>query len=417
MAGAPGKGGEAARPIIVKRIKKVAGGHHGGAWKIAYADFVTAMMAFFLLMWLLGSTAKGDLSGIAMYFQSPLQVAMGGGSGAGDASSVVMGGGQDLTRQAGQVRHGDTAAEKRTYALKAAQAEFERAELNSLKSLKEKIEDQLNVSPGLREFKSQIRLDITSEGLRIQIVDDKNRPMFPLAGAALEPYTREILNEIGKSLNEVPNAISIAGHTDAHAYAGGERGYSNWDLSADRANAARRAMVEAGLQPEKVIRIVGLGSTVQFNPDDPLDPMNRRISIMVMNRRTESAIRKDVPPGSGEAEKKADVLEGTLPDIRPLMPKIPGVEFLPPGPSANAAGSAGSAARAGSPGASEAAGTRASAGASTDASGSAHTGGASKSTALGSHGNGMEPPQPVNGSPAGRSINRLDLTPNSPSGR
>ncbi|MDE3011309.1 MAG: motility protein MotB, partial [Pseudomonadota bacterium] len=143
MAGAPGKGGEAARPIIVKRIKKAAGGHHGGAWKIAYADFVTAMMAFFLLMWLLGSTAKGDLSGISAYFASPLQVAMGGGSGAGDASSVVQGGGQDLTRQAGQVRRGDTAADRRTYALKAAQAEFERQEASQLRSLKEKIEDQL----------------------------------------------------------------------------------------------------------------------------------------------------------------------------------------------------------------------------------------------------------------------------------
>ena len=322
MAGAPGKGGEAARPIIVKRIKKVAGGHHGGAWKIAYADFVTAMMAFFLLMWLLGSTAKGDLSGIAMYFSSPLQVAMGGGSGSGDSSSVVTGGGQDLTRSAGQVRRGEVSSQRRTYELKAAQAEFEHQEVVKLQALKQKIEDQINASPGLKEFRSQIKLDITSEGLRIQIVDDKNRPMFALAKADVQPYTRQLMAEIGQTLNDVPNSISIAGHTDAHAYAGGDRGYSNWDLSADRANSARRAMVDGGMRQDKVIRIVGLGSTVQFNPADPLDPMNRRISIVVMNRRTETAVRKDAPVGAAEADATKDILGGRVPSMRPELPSV-----------------------------------------------------------------------------------------------
>ena len=331
MAGAPGKGGEAARPIIVKRIKKGGGGHHGGAWKIAYADFVTAMMAFFLLMWLLGSTAKGDLSGISAYFASPLQVAMGGGSGAGDASSVVQGGGQDLTRQAGQVRRGDTAAERRTYALKAAQAEFEKEEAAKLRSLKEKIEDQISAAPGLKEFKSQIRLDITSEGLRIQIVDEKNRPMFNLASSELHDYTREILSEIGKTLNEVPNHISIAGHTDARPYAGGEKGFSNWDLSAERANAARRAMVEAGLEQDRVIRIVGLGSTVLFNPDDPLDPMNRRISIIVMNRKTEDAVRKNDLAQVANSSETRDVIDGKRPDlVHDVKPDIAPAFMHPP---------------------------------------------------------------------------------------
>ncbi len=346
MAGAPGaKGGEAARPIIVKRIKKAGGGHHGGAWKNAYADFVTAMMAFFLLMWLLGSTAKGDLSGISAYFASPLQVAMGGGSGAGDASSVVTGGGQDLTRQAGQVRRGDTAAERRTYALKAAQAEFERQEATQLRSLKEKIEDQLSANPGLKDFKSQIRLDITSEGLRIQIVDEKNRPMFAVGNSSLQDYTRQILSEIGRTLNEVPNHISIAGHTDARAYAGGEKGFSNWDLSSERANAARRAMVEAGLEQDRVIRIVGLGSTVLFNPADPLDPMNRRISIVVMNRRTETSVRKDsIAQVNGGEEtkdvidgKRPDLVEGVKPDLHPELVRrsgqvSPHIELTPTSP-------------------------------------------------------------------------------------
>src|SRR3982751_4333447 len=115
-------------PIIVKRIKKGGGGHHGGAWKIAYADFVTAMMAFFLLMWLMGSTVKGDLNGISEYFKTPLKVALGGGSGSGDSSSVIQGGGQDLTRKYGQVKRGEDEAKNKTYNMKAAQAELEQRE-------------------------------------------------------------------------------------------------------------------------------------------------------------------------------------------------------------------------------------------------------------------------------------------------
>src|SRR5438445_7055615 len=168
---------EGLRPIIVKRIKKTAGGHHGGAWKIAYADFVTAMMAFFLLMWLLGSTAKGDLNGIAEYFQTPLKVAMSGGSGSGDSSSVIQGGGKDLTRKDGQIKKGDDDVQKKTYNLKAAQAELERAEASRLKLLKGRIEAAIEASPTLKLYKKQLLLDITTEGLRIQIVDEQNRPM------------------------------------------------------------------------------------------------------------------------------------------------------------------------------------------------------------------------------------------------
>src|SRR5512133_69090 len=179
------------RPIVVKRIKKVAGGHHGGAWKIAYADFVTAMMAFFLLMWLLGSTTKGDLQGIAEYFSTPLKVAMAGGSGAGDSSSVIQGGGRDLTRKDGQVKKGAEPPAKKTYDLKGAQADLERIEAEKLKGLKARIEAAIDASPTLRQFRKQLLMDITTEGLRIQIVDAQNRPMFASAKAELQPYTRE----------------------------------------------------------------------------------------------------------------------------------------------------------------------------------------------------------------------------------
>ena len=284
---------EELRPIIVKRIKKVAGGHHGGAWKIAYADFVTAMMAFFLLMWLLGSTAKGDLQGIAEYFQTPLKVAMSGGDGSGDSSSVIKGGGTDLSSRTGQIKKGDIEAVKKTYNLQRAEIAIAKADAERLQGLKEKIEAIIESSPTLKAFKNQLLLDITTEGLRIQMVDEKNRPMFALARAELQPYTKEILMEIGLALNEVPNKISLSGHTDAAPYGKGEAGYSNWELSADRANASRRELIYGGMDEKKVLRVVGLSSSVLFDKNDPLNPINRRISIIVMNKKTEKIVSQD----------------------------------------------------------------------------------------------------------------------------
>jgi chemotaxis protein MotB len=284
---------EELRPIIVKRIKKVAGGHHGGAWKIAYADFVTAMMAFFLLMWLLGSTAKGNLQGIAEYFQTPLKVAMAGGDGSGDSSSVIKGGGKDLSLREGQQRKGEIEAVKKTYNLQAAEAALAKADAERLKNLKEKIEAAIESSATLKQFKKQLLLDITTEGLRIQMVDEKNRPMFASAKADLQPYTRDILHEIGLALNEVPNRISLSGHTDAAPYGSGEKGYSNWELSADRANASRRELIYGGMDERKVLRVVGLSSSVLFDKEEPLNPINRRISIIVMNKKAELSASQD----------------------------------------------------------------------------------------------------------------------------
>ncbi len=294
---------ESQRPIVVKRIKKSGGGHHGGAWKIAYADFVTAMMAFFLLMWLLGSTTKGDLKGIADYFATPLKVAMQGGSGTGDATSVLQGGGMDLTRIAGQVKAGQTKTEKKTYDPRALQAELERKEREKLDELKKKIEKAIEANPSLHQYQKQLVLDITNEGLRIQIVDEKNRPMFDLSSAELKPYMRDILREIGRSLNEVDNRISLSGHTDAKPFAGGDKGIGNWELSASRANASRRELVAGGMADGKVIRVVGQASTVLFDPADPFNPQNRRIGIIVLNRKTEEAILRDGKlPGTNAAE-------------------------------------------------------------------------------------------------------------------
>ncbi|MER2538575.1 MAG: flagellar motor protein MotB [Azonexus sp.] len=289
---------DSTRPIVIKRKKVIAGGAHGGAWKIAYADFVTAMMAFFLLMWLLGSTAKGDLAGIASYFTNPVKVSMAGGSGSGDATSVLQGGGKDLTRQAGQVKKGDVQTKKSTSFSKEAQAESRRQEKQKLEALKADIEKMIEQSPQLAQFKKQMLLDITSEGLRIQIVDEQNRPMFDSSSSDLKPYTREILRQIGKSLNGVTNRISLAGHTDAAQFSGGEKGFSNWELSANRANASRRELITGGLNDAKIMRVVGLASTVLFDKNDPLSSINRRISIVVLNQKTEQAILNEEGPES-----------------------------------------------------------------------------------------------------------------------
>jgi chemotaxis protein MotB len=284
------------RPIVIKRIRKVTGGRHGGAWKIAYADFVTAMMAFFLLMWLLGSTSRQDLAGIAEYFKMPLAVALSGGTSAAMSPSVIQGGGKDLMRTEGDVKKGDVPQQK-LINLKLSTEEALRIEkqkeVDKLKELKASIEKVIDADAQLKQFKKQILLDITSEGLRIQIVDEKNRPMFQTGSAKLEPYTRDILHEIGKMLNQVPNKISLSGHTDAQLYAYGDKGYSNWELSADRANASRRELIAGGIENDKIVRVVGLSSAVLFDKQDPLNPINRRISIIVMNKQAEESARHD----------------------------------------------------------------------------------------------------------------------------
>ncbi len=319
------------KPIVVKRIKKVAGMAHGGAWKIAYADFVTAMMAFFLLMWLLGSTTKGDLKGIAEYFKTPLKVALLGGEGSGDATSIIKGGGEDLSRQAGQVKKAEPTQVASLAEVQKEIARIERIkEVEKLKQLKAKIEQAIEKSPSLQKFKNQILLDMTTEGLRIQIVDEKNRPMFQLGSARLEPYTREILHEIGRMLNEVPNKVSLSGHTDAALYGGGNKGYSNWELSADRANASRRELIAGGMDAEKIVRVVGLSSAVLFVKEEPLNPINRRISLIVMNKKAEEAAQHDggiVDEEGGERSEEMSPRGGV--EVQSGVPGTPSVSTNP----------------------------------------------------------------------------------------
>jgi chemotaxis protein MotB len=285
------------QPIIIKRVKKGGHGAHGGAWKIAYADFVTAMMAFFLLMWLLGSVTDGDKKGIADYFNTPLKVALlQSGSGSGDASHVVKGGGRDFTRTSGQVKNGEIPPDQKTINLAALKAEQRRLEMERLKGLRDKVEDILANNPKLAAMRSQIRLDMIRDGLRIQIVDENGRPMFDSGSALVKPYMRDLLAELGTVLAEVPNRLTLEGHTDATPFGAGERGYSNWELSSDRANSSRRELIHGGLPEERVMRVQGLASISPYDEKDPNHPANRRISIIVMNKEAEARISGGEPP-------------------------------------------------------------------------------------------------------------------------
>lgn len=302
------------QPIIIKRVKK--GGHaaHGGAWKIAYADFVTAMMAFFLLMWLLGSTAQGELQGIASYFNTPVKVSLMGGSGTGNSNSILPGGGRDLSAKMGQMDSGDAERAAKLMGAQMARADQARRDEMRIEALQRKLASVIANNPSLAEYASQIQLDKTPDGLHIQIVDEQNRPMFDAGSALVKPYMRDILRAIGASLGDVENRIALAGHTDATPYGSGERGYSNWELSADRANASRRELTAGGLPPAHMLRVQGLAASRPFDELDPRAPANRRISIIVMNRDAEARFFGRDP----DAETAVDA----VPEAMPTMPSI-----------------------------------------------------------------------------------------------
>jgi chemotaxis protein MotB len=299
---------DAARPIIIVKKKVNAAGHHGGAWKVAYADFVTAMMAFFMVMWLVASLNKEQRSAMFKYFNNPsmeeghsVKAAPGqAGPGGASTSVIKLGGGMDSPKPVVDphkpARVPEVLADRSTT---AAAKEKERREKEQLESLLEELKKAVSLGQALEPFKDQLLLDITPEGLRIQIVDKQNRPMFDTGSSALKDYTTQILVEVAKYLNTVPNRISLSGHTDAKPYPGTTKSYSNWELSADRANAARRALIAGGLDEQKIARVVGLASSVLFVKDEPLNPINRRISIIVMTRRAEDAALSTDAPLSG----------------------------------------------------------------------------------------------------------------------
>jgi chemotaxis protein MotB len=264
---------EVARRIIIRRPIKAAP-HHGGAWKIAFADFMTAMFAFFLVMWLLGNSSSQQLAGIAEHFKTPLKTAINGGPKSSLSSSVIPGGGGDPLQTEGETKNADA----------------DSADIHRLSALKKQLDDMIEANPVLKQFRNQLLIDITPEGLRIQIVDSSNRSMFDRSSAVVVASMRTILQAIGPVLNEQPNKVTLSGHTDATLYSTGDKAYSNWELSADRANASRRELIAGGMTQDKVLRVMGVASSMHLNKEDPLAAVNRRISIVVLNHRAQAEI-------------------------------------------------------------------------------------------------------------------------------
>jgi chemotaxis protein MotB len=309
------------RPIVFKRIKKTFhGGHHGGAWKIAYADFVTAMMAFFLLMWLLTSVNKAKLEGISNYFKTPLAVALVGG-GSGSRASMLPNQGDGILQQPGTRPQegkgekpgqgdGEKPGKGASEAEQIAEMVQARVERRKLEALKQEIEEAISVVPDLAKFKELIKIELTTDGLRLQIMDDQNRPSFDLGSGRMKEHTSAVLRQLSVLLNQVPNRISISGHTDSKPFAGGLGGYSNWELSADRANAARRELINGGIKDDKILRVVGLGSSAPFDKNDTANPINRRITIMVLNKKAAEIVASD--GGSLDIFRPADIAPAQL---------------------------------------------------------------------------------------------------------
>ncbi|MFA5664324.1 flagellar motor protein MotB [Castellaniella sp.] len=306
--------------IVIRRKRVHDHPVHGGSWKIAYADFMTAMMAFFLVMWLLLLVPRSDLHEIAEYFRMSLTEAMQASDRTGTTRSVIPGGDPSPIPDQFKLDDSSTISLDRLDQPMAyvpepdTGAPDDEADQHQLEDLKRRLESLIAQNPVLQQFRPQLLLDMTPEGLRIQILDQNNRPMFALGSDTVQPYMRDILRELALPLNTLPNAITISGHTDAMRYAQGDRSYSNWELSADRANAARRELIAGGLVEHKIKRILGLGETVNLIKEDPLAAVNRRISILVLNRQTERRIDRQ----DAMAAQNLESLQ--LPDLNPSRP-------------------------------------------------------------------------------------------------
>ena len=324
-------------PVIIKKIKKGGHGHHGGAWKVAYADFVTAMMAFFLLLWLLNAVTEEQLEGISDYFAPA--AASRNTSGAGDilGGTVVSEegsmpnktsrpnvtvdlpppragtGGEDAGgEETAAKKESEEAAEETPKSPEQEEQEKKEATAEELKKAEEQqfekaeadLKQAIQSVPELQQLAQSLVIDNTQEGLRIQIVDQEGLAMFPRGSARMFEHTRRLLELVSKVVTAMPQKIAISGHTDATKYSTGAK-YTNWELSADRANASRRGLLALGLPPERIARVVGRAEVEPFLANDPTDPRNRRISIVLL-RGTGVEGENAGKSGDVEGEPKPD---------------------------------------------------------------------------------------------------------------
>jgi chemotaxis protein MotB len=268
-------------PIIVKKIKKVAAAHHGGSWKVAYADFVTAMMAFFLLLWLLNVTTDEQKSGIADYFApTTATFSRSGSGGVGGGLTVSIDGAKTSDATAAVVIEVENEAPPEDVSEQALREELARREEEAFADTKLALEEAIQSNPELEEFSEHLKVDVTEEGLRIQIVDQEGGSMFPSGSASMPSRTKKLVAEIAKIITPLPNNISVSGHTDATPFRSAS-GNTNWELSTDRANSSRRALIETGIDPDRFVQITGKADTEPLTLEDPFQPQNRRIAIVL----------------------------------------------------------------------------------------------------------------------------------------
>lgn len=306
------------RPIIIiKRIKRVEGGHHGGAWKVAYADFVTAMMSFFLLLWLLNVTTDEQKMLISSYFApadprvatstSGAGGVMGGTSLSPDGAmtsnkSPIMAMQQDPAEGIGRENgedadkaHDDTQVlsdelmdASRAHQEKRETEKTDKEDAKAFGDAQEKFKKEIEAQPDLRDLKQNLLIDMTPEGLRIQIVDTEGKPMFELGSAKPLPAAEKLFALVEKTIQPLPNKVSIRGHTDARPY-GKDASYSNWELSADRANAARRVILASGLETGRIENVQGKADREPLVENDPQSARNRRISVILLKQSVAKA--------------------------------------------------------------------------------------------------------------------------------
>lgn len=305
MAKGGGKSDEL-QPIIVKKIKKISGGHHGGAWKVAYADFVTAMMAFFLLLWLLNVTTEEQKKGIADYFDPNPKIAesVSGAGGMLGGLSISQEGAMvtDVQTMAPQTQ-ADAALRPDVSDAQFKEEQRKREEAN-FKKAENAIKDAMKENAEMQELAKSLKMDMTPEGLRIQIIDQDGKPMFPSGSAEMYERTQKLLTKVSEVIRKMPNEISVRGHTDGVPYSKGN-GYSNWELSADRANASRRVLIGAGFPDKRVNNVVGKADTDHLLSNKPNDAQNRRISIILLREELVTQVGANMSTKAVQEQQRA----------------------------------------------------------------------------------------------------------------
>ena len=294
------------RPIIIKKVKRYGGGHHGGAWKVAYADFVTAMMAFFLLLWLITQVPKENLQGLADYFTPTVgikgqvgsnehgatgDIDVGIKSKAAGMPAVLFGAppttGPIVKTPETDIIHDadydDVSAQPTQVTETKAQEIAKELEKKNFEKVQKELEQAIENSPELKNFKNNIQIKQTNEGLQIEITDLEGMSMFEVGSTNLNLMVQPLLAKVSDAIKKTDNKVAIVGHTDSLSYSGA-REYGNWELSSDRANASRRFLVNTGLDEKRVFRVEGKADTEHFDPKQPESPRNRRISIILLKK-------------------------------------------------------------------------------------------------------------------------------------